>query len=55
MTPRDIPVGYICSSCGNAFTVMQAQDGQDEDITLCWDCVDQLFAAADTVTRKPSA
>ena len=38
-----IPVLYLCLRCGNYFTVFQGDPEPDEDITICWDCVDALF------------
>jgi hypothetical protein len=48
MAMRDHPerpyeVHYTCHHCAADFTVMQGEPGQDEDIGLCWDCIDKLF------------
>jgi transposase-like protein len=34
---------YTCHDCGHRFIVRQSSPGADEDITLCWECIDLLF------------
>ena len=43
MVDRPYPVKYTCRRCGNEFTVMQGDPEPDEDISLCWDCIDLLL------------
>lgn len=38
-----IPVIYLCHRCSQNFTVMQAQNGHDDDITLCFTCIDEIL------------
>lgn len=43
---RPFPVEYRCRRCGSGFTVDQGDPEPDEDITLCWSCIDILLAPA---------
>jgi hypothetical protein len=44
---RPVPVQYPCRRCGGDFTVYQGDPDPDEDITICWVCIDAISAAAD--------
>lgn len=46
MTGRPYPVKYTCRRCGSEFTVMQGDPEPDEDIDVCWTCVDLILGKA---------
>lgn len=41
--PARHEVPYACSRCGLSFILVQYDPEPDEDITLCWDCIDALL------------
>lgn len=43
MVERPFPVIYTCRRCGSGFTVMQGDPEPDEDIDLCWTCVELIL------------
>lgn len=40
---RPHKVWYTCSDCKNPFFLEQGDPAPDEDVRLCWDCIDKLF------------
>ena len=43
MVTELFPVTYTCRKCGSEFTVMQGDPEPDEDIDVCWTCVDLIL------------
>jgi hypothetical protein len=41
--PDRLPVIYRCHRCGGRFIVWQGDGEPDEDISLCWGCIDELL------------
>ena len=41
---RPCKVWYSCHDCGARFFLMQGTPEPDEDVCLCWDCIDRLFS-----------
>lgn len=43
MVTKRFSVTYTCRKCGSEFTVMQGDPEPDEDIGLCWTCVELIL------------
>lgn len=40
---RKYQVWYLCHDCGGRFYLMQSDDEPDEEVCICWDCIDKML------------
>jgi len=52
---RKYQVWYLCHDCGGRFFLMQGDDEPDEDVCICWDCIDKMLGRESLSLSSPPA